>query len=392
MTSSRNYYDILGVAKNASQEELKKAYRKLAIKYHPDKNPGNKEAEDQFKELSHAYEILSDQNKRAQYDQFGHEAFTRSGAGKASYGGHGGFEFHDPFDIFRDVFGGNSGIFGDIFGDMSGGRKRYSGPMDGSDLRFDLEIDFEEAVFGTEKKIRIPKMDTCQDCGGSGSSPGSSMKTCPLCNGRGQTTSSGGFFQIRQTCGTCSGSGKVIEKPCLKCKGQGLIRTEKTIRINIPPGVDTGSKLRIAGEGEGGIKGGDSGDLYVVIHVSAHEIFKRDGQDIICELPIDFTTATLGGIVETPTVTGKTKLKIPEGTQNNSVLRLKSKGMPSLKGGQRGDQYVKIFIEVPTKLSGRQKEILQQFSEVSKNAGSHPIKETFLNKAKRFFSGGDSES
>jgi molecular chaperone DnaJ len=385
MSNSRDYYEILDVPKGASQDEIKKSYRKLAIKYHPDKNPGDKAAEEKFKELSQAYEVLSDSQKRAQYDQFGHDAFTRSGAGRSS-GRNGGFEFHDPFDIFRDVFGdGGGGIFEDMFG---GGRsKRHSnGPMDGADLRFDLAIDFEESVFGTEKKIRIPKMETCTECSGSGCAKGSGRKTCPACGGRGQTSISQGFFSLRQSCANCGGSGQVVEKPCSICSGHGLIRTDKTLKIHIPPGVDTGSRLRVANEGEGGLRGGRPGDLYVIIHVHPHEIFKRDGLDIICELPIDFTSAALGGVVEAPTVTGKTKLKIPEGTQNASVLRLKGKGMPSLKGGQRGDQYVKIFVEVPTKLNSEQKEALKNFANASKNAGSHPIIESFIEKAKKFFS------
>jgi molecular chaperone DnaJ len=388
MSKSNDYYQILGVAKTASQEEIKKAYRKLAIKYHPDKNPGNKEAEEKFKELSQAYEILSDTGKRSQYDQFGHEAFSRSGARAGA--GYEGFDFHDPSDIFREVFGGagGSGFFDEIFGGSSG--RRSGGHTDGSDLRFDLEIDFEEAVFGTDKKILIPRMETCADCKGNGCAPGSGRKTCPACGGRGQTSVSQGFFSLRQTCRNCGGSGQIIEKPCQKCHGQALVRTEKTLKIHIPPGVDTGSRLRVANEGEGGTKGGRQGDLYIIIHVRPHEIFKRDSQDVICELPIDFVTAALGGIVEAPTVTGKTKLKISEGTQNGAVLRLKGKGMPSLKGGQRGDQYVKIFVEIPTRLNNQQKDILHQFSEVSKGASSHPIIDSFISKAKKFFSGGES--
>ncbi|HPN84535.1 MAG TPA: molecular chaperone DnaJ, partial [Victivallales bacterium] len=270
MSENKDYYDVLGVSKSASQDEIKKAYRKLAIKYHPDRNPGDKAAEEKFKELSQAYEVLSDQQKRAQYDQFGHEAFTRSGA--RSGAGHGGFEFHDPFDIFREVFGdGGGGLFDNIFG---GGRARRdpNGPIDGSDLRFDLPIDFEEAVFGTEKKIRIPRMETCQECSGSGAAKGSGRKTCPACGGRGQTSISQGFFSLRQTCGNCDGSGQVVEKPYSACGGRGLVRNEKTLKIHIPPGVDTGSRLRVSGEGEGGLKGGRPGDLYVIVHVHPHEI------------------------------------------------------------------------------------------------------------------------
>jgi len=309
MSTSNDYYEILGISKNATQEEIKKAYRKLAIKYHPDKNPGDKAAEEKFKEISQAYEVLSDPQKRAQYDQLGHETFTRAGRGGA--GGFSSYEFHDPFDIFEQVFGssGGSSIFEDLFSGRNTRRKSSTGPIDGADLRFDLEIDFEEAVFGTEKKIKIPRMDACPDCNGSGCAKGSTRKNCPYCGGRGQTTITQGFFSLRQTCPNCRGTGQVIDKPCSNCNGSGQVRVEKTLKIHIPPGVDTGSKLKVAGEGEGGIRGGAPGDLYVIIHVRPHELFKRDGQDVICDLPIDFTTAALGGIVEVPTVTGKAKLK-----------------------------------------------------------------------------------
>ncbi len=394
MSDKRDYYEVLEVSKNASPEEIKKAYRKLAIKYHPDKNQGDKEAEEKFKELGEAYEVLSDPAKKAQYDQFGHAAFAKGSGGFGGQGGgFGGFEFHDPFDIFSQVFGANgrgSSIFDEIFGGASS-RRSHSEAIDGADLRFDLEIDFEDAVFGTDRSVKIPRLDTCQACKGSGSEPGTGRKTCSKCGGAGQVGMTQGFFSFRQTCPTCRGSGQVIEKPCSKCSGQGRIRAEKILKIHIPPGVDTGSRLRVSGEGEGGLRGGSYGDLYVFIHVRPHEIFQRDGQDILCEVPIDFPTAALGGIVEVPTITGRAKLKIPEGTQNGTILRLKGKGLPSLKGGHRGDQHIRIFIEVPKNLSRNQRELLQKYQESVGSSGSqaHPMMESFFQKAKRFFTGGE---
>lgn len=384
---AKDYYEILGVSRTASAEEMKKAYRKLAIKYHPDKNPGDKAAEESFKELSQAYEVLSDPQKRAQYDQFGHDAFTRGGRGAPGGGGGG---FHDPFDIFSQVFGnaGGGSIFEELF--SGGGGRGRSGPRSGADLRFDLEIEFEDAVFGTDKKIRIPRLDVCDRCHGNGCEPGSSLHACPRCHGTGQITSQQLFINIRQACPTCGGQGKSPEKPCSKCRGEGRVRIEKTLKIHIPPGVDTGSRLRITGEGEGGPQGGPPGDLYVVMHIRPHEIFQRDGQDIICEMPIDFPTATLGGVVEVPTITGKAQLRIPEGTQTGTVLRLREKGIPSLRrGGARGDQHIRVFVEVPSKLSRRQKELLKAYSEECKGGSGdlHPLMKDFVEKAKRFFRG-----
>lgn len=376
---AKDFYEILGVARTASAEELKKAYRKLAIKYHPDKNPDNKEAEESFKELSHAYEVLSDPQKRSQYDQFGHDAFTRNG-GRGAPGGGG---FHDPFDIFSQVFGsGGGGIFDELFG--GGGRGNSRG---GSDLRFDLEIDFEEAVFGTDKKIRIPRLDNCEHCQGNGCAPGSGLHRCPRCHGSGQVTSQQLFINLRQVCPSCGGHGQVPEKICAKCRGEGRVRVEKTLKIHIPPGVDTGSRLRITGEGEGGGHGGQPGDLYVVMHVRPHEVFQRDDQDLVCEMPIDFPTATLGGVVEVPTITGKAQLRIPEGTQTGTVLRLREKGIPSLRGGPRGDQHIRIFVEVPTKLSRHQRELLKAYADdcVTASGDLHPRMKAFAQKAKRFF-------
>lgn len=390
MAEKRDYYEILGVSKDASQDEIKKAYRKLALKYHPDRNPGDKSAEESFKEASEAYEILSDPEKRKVYDQFGHEGM------KSSFG-RGGFDMNDFYrhhqsdlgDLFSQIFG--DGLFDGIFG--GGGQSAFrrrdpSGPVDGSDLRFDLEIDLKEAVFGADKTIKISRLEACKSCKGTGCEPGTGRKKCLRCGGSGQVGVTQGFFSIRQTCPNCRGSGQVIEKPCKNCSGQGRVNAEKTLKIHIPPGVDTGSRLRIHGEGEGGIRGGEPGDLYVYIHQRPDEIFQRDGQDLICEVPIDFPTAALGGIVEVPTITGKQKLRIPEGTQNGTVLRLKGHGVPSLKGGPRGDQHVKIFIEVPKFLSKQQKELLAAYRDAGRaNPGCHPIMEGFFQKAKRFFTG-----
>jgi molecular chaperone DnaJ len=383
---SQDYYELLGVNKNSSAAEIKKAYRKLAVKYHPDKNPGDKSAEDKFKDISQAYEVLSDQKKKTQYDQYGHDAFTRSGRGGA--GGGGGF--HDPFDIFSQVFGGGGGggggsIFEDLFG--GGGQRSRNGARDGADLRYDLEIEFEDAVYGADKKINIPKMVSCKKCSGKGSEPGSGMKTCHQCGGAGQVSLGGGFFNIRQTCPGCQGTGQVIEKPCRDCHGEGRVRSEKNLQIHIPPGVDTGSRLRVSNEGESGSRGGRTGDLYIFIHVRSHEIFQREGNDIICEIPIDYPTAALGGVIEVPTVSGKTKMKIPDGTQSGTVLRLKGKGIPSLRGGPRGNQLVRVFVEVPKHLSREQRTALTEFSTTLDKGKNHPLLSRFLKKAQRFMSG-----
>lgn len=383
---TKDYYEVLGVAKNASAEEIKKAYRKLAIKYHPDKNKGDKEAEEKFKEIAQAYEVLSDQGKRSQYDQFGHDAFTRSGRGGASGGGFGGF--HDPFDIFSSVFGnggsGSGSIFEEFFG---GGRKQQSrsSAQDGADLRYDIEIDFEDAVYGSDKKISFQRMQSCSTCSGSGCKPGTSRRSCQKCGGSGYVSASHGFLSMRQACPSCRGAGQIVESPCPECHGEGRVRVNKTVSIHIPPGVDTGSRLRVAGEGESGVNGGSQGDLYVVIHVKQHEIFHREELDILCEVPVDFVTAAVGGIIEVPTITGKTKLKIPEGTQTGTLLRIKEKGVPSLRGGRRGDQHIKIFVEVPQRLTRQQKEKLEEFAKISDFSKNNPMIDNFQRKSKKFF-------
>ena len=364
---SKDFYEILGVAKTASAEEIKKAYRKLAIKYHPDRNPGDTAAEEKFKEISNAYEVLSDASKRQRYDQLGHEAFTSTGGqGFGGFGGGGGGGFRDPMDIFSQFFGGGSGggsfSFEDLFG---GGRRRRdpNAPVNGNDLRCDIEIDFEDAVFGGTKEINVTKESDCSACSGSGCAPGTSKKTCSRCGGSGQVTISQGFFAMQQPCPSCRGTGMVIDKPCSSCRGTGRQQTSKKIPVRIPPGVDNGDRLRVKGEGEGGIRGGAAGDLYVVIHVRNSKVFERNGSDLYCKLFIDPVTAMLGGVVEVPTVSGMTKMKIEGGTQSGSVLRIKGKGMPSLRGGSRGDLHVRIQVETPVNLDKDAKKLLEELQE-----------------------------
>ncbi|MBO4633145.1 MAG: molecular chaperone DnaJ, partial [Lentisphaeria bacterium] len=350
-----DYYEILEISREATDTEIKKSYRRLAVKYHPDKNPGNAEAEEKFKQISQAYSVLSDPQKRQMYDQYGEEAFTRGGGGGAGF---------DPFDLFREAFGGGGGgIFDSFFG---GGRRDPNAPVDGNDLRYDLEIDFEEAVFGADRKIEFSRLAACEDCHGSGCEAGASKKTCPRCHGHGQVSISQGFFSISQECPNCHGAGVIAEKPCKKCSGQGVRKVKRTVSLHIPPGVDTGTRMRVSGEGEPGLRGGSNGDLYVITHVREHNLFKRSGSSIFCEVPIDFTTAALGGEIEIPTVTGKASLKIPAGTQTGDKFLVRGKGMPSLRGGGRGDQQVQVFVEVPRKLNAEQKEALQRFADLLK--------------------------
>lgn len=387
--AKRDYYEVLGVNRNASEDDIKKAYRKLALKYHPDRNPGDHTAEEKFKELGEAYECLSNPQKRSLYDQYGHEAF----AGARGGGGFGG-GFHDPFEIFREVFGGAGGsIFEEFFGggDIHGGRGRRGGPQRGSDLRYEMEITFEEAVFGTEKEIKISKLDNCGGCDGTGAAPGSGLKECSACGGRGQIVSSRGFFTMAQTCPRCHGAGRIVEKPCPKCRGEGRLEKQSTIKVRIPAGVDTGSRLRSAGNGESGMRGGPPGDLYIVLHVRQHELFLRQGDDVLCEVPISFVTATLGGEVEVPTLDANAKrirtasLKIPAGTQSGSVFRLKGKGVPNVQGYGRGDQQVRVMVEVPTRLNSAQKKKLQEFAELC-GEDTNPMSKSFFDKLKNLFS------
>lgn len=380
--AKRDYYEVLGVERGASEEEIKKAYRKLAVKYHPDKNPGDKSAEEKFKELGEAYEALSDAQKRAAYDQYGHAAFdprTRAGGGFGRGGG-----FHDPFDIFREVFGGGGG--GSIFEDLFGGQRRDpTGPQRGSDLRYDMEISFEEAALGCEKEISITKPENCETCHGSGAQEGSRVKNCPTCGGRGQVLSSRGIFSIAQTCPRCEGAGQVIEKPCRACQGSGRAEKRTKITLKIPPGVDTGARLRSSGNGEAGVRGGAHGDLYVVLHVKEHEIFQRDGDDLICEVPISFVQAALGAELEVPTLTGTAQIKIPAGTQTGTVFRLKGKGVKNVQGYGWGDLHVRVTVEVPGHLNSAQRQKLQEFAELC-DSNVNPKSKSFFEKAKSFFS------
>ncbi len=373
-----DYYELLGVGRDASAEELKKAYRKLAVKYHPDKNPGDASAEAKFKEISEAYDVLKDAEKRSAYDRFGHAAFQGAGAG-AARGAAGGV---DPFDVFREVFGGGrgGGIFDEFFGGASGG----STGQEGSDLRYDLEISLEEAAEGVEKEIRYRRAVVCDHCDGSGAEPGSRRVKCPTCGGSGQVTSSRGFISFRQVCPTCHGSGVVIENKCKKCGGEGRVEETSKLKVKIPAGVDTGSRLRSAGKGEAGVQGAPSGDLYIVLHVKEHDIFERHGDDLFCEIPIKFTLATLGGTLNVPTLFGKASLKIPSGTQSGTVFRLRGHGMPRLRGGNKGDQLVKVIIDVPKKLNSEQRTKLEEFAEVSGDP-ANPMGDSFFEKAKRFF-------
>src|ERR1051326_1962805 len=368
--AKRDYYELLGVSKSATEDEIKKAYRKQALKFHPDRNPGDKTAEEKFKEIGEAYDVLSDPQKRSLYDQYGPEAFAGAARNAGGFGGAGGF--HDPFEIFREVFGGAGGsIFEEFFGGESGGggRGRRGGPQRGSDLRYEMEITFEEAVFGTEKEIEIAKLDECHECKGTGAAPGSHLKNCGTCGGRGQVVSSRGFFTMAQTCPRCHGAGQVVEKPCSKCHGEGRLEKQSKIKVRIPAGVDTGSRLRSAGNGESGNRGGSPGDLYIVLHVRGHELFVRNGDDILCDVPISYATAALGGDIEVPTLNPADRrirsvsVKVPAGTQSGTVFRLKGKGVANVQGYGHGDQHVRVIVEVPTRLNSSQRKKLQEFAE-----------------------------
>jgi molecular chaperone DnaJ len=374
--AKRDYYEILGVDKGVSPEDLKKAYRKAAVKFHPDKNPGDKSAEEKFKELGEAYEALSDPDKRAAYDQYGHAAFDRRSGGFGRAGG-----FHDPFDIFKEVFGGGGSIFEDLFG---GGRADPTQPQRGEDLRYDLELTFDEAAHGCEKEIAVTKPERCEACSGSGAEPGSRVSTCPSCGGRGQVITSRGIFSIAQTCPQCQGAGRITDKPCRTCRGAGRRERPSKIKLRIPAGVDTGSRLRSSGNGEAGPRGGPSGDLYVVLHVRPHEIFKRDGDDLLCEVPVSFVQATLGAEIVVPALEGTATIKMPPGTQPGTMFRLKGKGMRNVQGYGSGDLLVRIIVEVPTHLSAAQRGKLEEFAALC-SGKENPITRSFFEKAKSLF-------
>jgi molecular chaperone DnaJ len=352
--SKRDYYEVLGVARTATEIEIKSAYRKLALKYHPDRNPGDKTAEERFKECAEAYAVLADGEKRNLYDRFGHQ-------GVSAATGAGGF---DPtvFADFSDILGGLGDIFG--FGDLFGGARRRGGPQRGADLRYDLEISFQESARGAETSVQIPRQENCEACSGSGAAPGSSPSTCPQCRGQGQVRFQQGFFTVARTCPQCRGTGKIISKPCHTCRGAGRVTRDRKITVKIPAGIASGQQLRLSGEGEAGTAGGPAGHLYVVVHVQEHEFFRRDGLNLFCEIPVNFTTLALGGEIQVPTLDGTEDVKVPEGTQTGTTLRLRGKGMPEVNGRGRGDLFATVQGQTPRKLTREQRHLLEQLAKV----------------------------
>jgi molecular chaperone DnaJ len=372
--AKRDYYEVLGVNRDADEETVKKAYRRLAMKYHPDRNPDNPKAEELFKEAKEAYEVLCDGSKRAAYDRYGHagvdpQAGMAGAAGAAGFGG------------FADAFGD---IFGDIFGQARGGR---SSVFRGADLRYNLEITLEQAAHGTETRIRIPTHEACDVCGGTGAKPGTKPRTCSTCNGHGQVRMQQGFFSLQQTCPNCHGSGKVIPEPCPTCHGAGRVKKQKTLSVRIPEGVDEGDRIRLAGEGEAGVNGGPTGDLYVQIQVKAHPVFQRDHDDLHCEMPISFPTAALGGDIEIPTLDGSAKIKVPAETQSGKIFRLRGKGIKGVRSREHGDLLCHVMVETPVNLTERQKELLREFETLSqKDSDRHnPRAKSWMAKVKEFF-------
>jgi molecular chaperone DnaJ len=376
--AKRDYYTTLGVNRDASEEDIKKSYRKLAMKHHPDRNPDDKGSEEKFKEAKEAYEILADARKRAAYDQFGHAGVDPSAGFGAGARGPG----QEGFGGFADAFGD---IFGEIFGQGRGGRG--NGVFRGADLRYNLELSLEEAARGTEARIRIPTMEPCETCHGSGAKPGTQSKQCPTCHGRGEVRVSQGFFSIQQTCPQCRGTGKIIPEPCATCDGAGRVRKHKTLSVKIPAGVDQDDRIRLSGEGEAGVNGGPTGDLYVVVQLKPHSVFQRQGADLHCEMPISFANAALGGEIEIPTLDGHAKVKIPPETQTGQVFRLRNKGIRPVRGSVTGDLYCHVAVETPVKLTSRQKELLREFETISQQdpAAHSPKQKSFFDKLKAFF-------
>jgi molecular chaperone DnaJ len=366
--SKRDYYQILGVSKEVSDDELKKAYRRLAMKYHPDRNPGDAAAEEKFKEANEAYEVLTDPQKRAVYDQYGHEGLQRGGGGGSGFGG------------------GFSDLFGDVFSDIFGGRGS-SGPRRGADLRYVIDLSLEQAAFGSEETIRIPSWHNCETCHGHGTASGQKPSECPTCRGAGQVRVQQGFFVMQQTCPHCRGRGTVVSDPCRSCRGAGKVKKEKSLSVKIPPGVDIGDRIRLSGEGEPGDRGAPNGDLYVQINVRPHEFFERDGSDLYCTVPISVVTAALGGELEVPTLSGKATLKIPEATQTGKTFRLRGLGIKSVRGGAQGDLLCNVVVETPVHLNKRQRELLREFGESLDGEGSrhNPETSSWLDKARKFF-------
>ena len=369
--AKKDYYETLGVNRDASEDDIKKSFRKLAMKFHPDRNPDNPKAEEQFKEAKEAYEVLTDAGKRQAYDQYGH-AGVDPGQGMGAGAGMGGFG-----DAFSD-------IFGEIFGGGRGGGRQ--GVYRGADLRYNLEIGLEDAARGTETKIRIPTMEECATCNGSGAKPGTQPQTCTTCNGRGEVRMQQGFFSLQQTCPRCHGSGKMVSTPCATCQGAGRVKQQKTLSVKIPAGVDEGDRIRLSGEGEHGVSGGPSGDLYVVIHIKPHQVFTREHSDLHCEMPVSFTTAALGGEIEIPTLDGHAKIKVPQETQSGQVFRLRGKGIKGLRSASHGDLMCHVVVETPVRLTERQKELLRELDHInSQDARHNPRAKSWMDKVREFF-------
>ena len=372
--SKRDYYEVLGVSKSASESELKKAYRTKAKELHPDRNSGNPNAESQFKEVNEAYDILKDQNKKAAYDRYGHAAFEGGNAGPGAGGFHAGSDFSSAFSV----------VFEDLFGDFRGGQSNKQRASRGSDLRYNLSISLEEAYSGIQKTLNIPSIINCSSCNGSGASGGSEPSTCPTCSGMGKVRAQQGFFTVERGCPTCSGMGQIIKNPCQKCKGSGQEEKERALSVNIPSGVETGTRIRLSGEGEAGVRGGPSGDLYIFTEVMEHKIFSRDGKNLYCRIPVSMTTAAIGGEIEAPTIDGgRSRVRIPNGSQSGRQMRLRNKGMPALRGSNAGDLFIELAVETPVNLTSKQKELLREFEALS--ADNNPHSKNFFSSVKSFW-------